>query len=70
MDEKIKSICDAIDELIDIAHETYFECESEKERAMLDGKIKAYWEVYRFIANVFETEDKDILNAIMDCEND
>ena len=65
MDEKIENMFGFIDGLIDEAHEAYFECESEKEKAMLDGKIKAYWEVCRYMSNVFETEERHILNTLM-----
>ena len=41
-----------IDYLIDVADEEYFKNTDEIERARLDGKIKAYWEVKNYVENI------------------
>lgn len=41
-----------IDYLIDVADEEYFKNTDVIERARLDGKIKAYWEVKNYVENI------------------
>ena len=53
---KIHDLNDIIDNLIDIAHEKYFETSDEIERAKLDGRIKAYWEVKNHVENILVVE--------------
>ena len=56
MEEKVVELNNIIDGLIDIAHEEYFKHTNTTEQARLDGKIKAYWEVKNYVANILVVE--------------
>ena len=54
--KKVIELNNIIDDLIDNAHEEYMYCSSETDKAWLDGKIKAYWEVKNYVENILVME--------------
>ena len=47
-----------IDSLIDLAHNLYMNTESEEEKAVLDKKIKAYWDIKNIAENMLKISRK------------
>lgn len=58
MIEKVFKLNEIIDNLIDLAHEKYLNSTDETEKAKLDGRIKAYWEVKDYLENIFLVVEK------------
>lgn len=53
---KLIKMNNEIDSLIDLAHNLYMNTESKEEKAVLDKKIKAYWEVKNPVENMLIKE--------------
>lgn len=43
-----------IDSLIDLAHNLYMNTENKEEKAVLNKKIKAYWEIKNLVENMLK----------------
>ena len=55
---KLIKINNDIDSLIDLAHNLYMNTESEEEKAALDKKIKAYWDIKNIAENMLKISRK------------
>jgi len=56
--EKALRLNDDLENWIDIAHEAFMGCDDELEKARLDGKLKAYWEVKNHVEEMLEIDKK------------
>lgn len=47
-----------IDRFIDAAHENYLKLENDKDKAAIDGEIKAYWNLKNLVEEFLEAEEE------------
>lgn len=58
LEENLKALIglnDAIDSLIDVAHETSLVADSEENKARMEGEVSAYWNVKNLVEDILQT---------------
>ncbi len=53
--KELISLNDAIDSLIDVAHEASFGADNKENKAQMEGEVSAYWNVKNLVEDILQT---------------